>query len=937
LTTRFPPIRLATPGEEISKKDLHAVLQRFKHFNASRLQRVRDFLQPRQHDFLDLLPLLFHVNHPLLPGFIALETPIGITDYTPDKRAIVAAQQFSKGFTYQRKALKNYPVHSLFLMGSVGSMAFSRSSDIDIWLCHEPGMATDDRESLRQKAEAIEKWAASLKLEVHFFLVDGDRFKQGDNTPISSESSGETQHYLLLEEFYRTAIYIAGRVPIWWLVPPEQAANYPRYVAHLLENRFIAEHEIIDFGGLHAMPMAEFVSATLWHVYKSLTSPHKALLKLLLMESYASEFPQPRWLCDRMKQAIYDGDFSVDSLDPYWLMYGKVDDYLRVAGSVQRLSLARECLYIKIMAADRRLAEHPVRVLRDGFLASVAARWQWPPDLLASLGSQRFWDIKKARAEHAVIRTRLQQCLKVMLQLTGGPAITPGHVQNDIKLLSRKLSAFLDTRPDKIEILTTRTMVQAKPEVWSLAKIQGNDDGASWCLFTDKVNADALDAHAAVKRHAELFHLLVWAVVNGLYRKGIHVQLITPTPDVSLPNLGRLLIELDRFMTGEVLTHETTLQVYAEANRIDAALLLVNWGESLALDADTNQLMMSERSDPLSYGERRHCFVQGLQCLSVSRWGELTLQHYQGLEGFFHCLCDLYNHSQTPRKPERLTVLCHSRGRARSIVLRIEQIHRCLLHLFADTSATPAWRYLLPAGAAYGCFRLQAGTLGFYFLENNEQLLHELASTQATVSPVWFDDYVLEHTVIPLLYQNHASHVVQVFGHVASQHVAVYVIDERGALFTTTHRGATLGQVLAQYQVFIETLLAKRKLTDAHGVAFYEIEKNLVGVVSCKPLEIKPTPMTAMDLDLKIRVVLDADDGMTVYCNDSRHVLHDRQSVQAVRDHVMQFRQQHEDYPVYITDIDVAAASLGLDQLTQAHAAHYFQYKRKVEARLNGR
>ena len=51
------------------------------------------------------------------------------------------AKLFSKGYVYKRKALRNYPIYSIFLMGSVGSMAFSKDSDIDIWLCHQAELA----------------------------------------------------------------------------------------------------------------------------------------------------------------------------------------------------------------------------------------------------------------------------------------------------------------------------------------------------------------------------------------------------------------------------------------------------------------------------------------------------------------------------------------------------------------------------------------------------------------------------------------------------------------------------------------------------------------------------------------------------------------------------------------------------------------------------
>ena len=47
------------------------------------------------------------------------------------------------------------------------------------------------------------------------------------------------------------------------------------------------------------------------------------------MESYASEFPQPKWLSSELKQTIYKGQFLIDDLDPYLLIYRKVEKYLQ--------------------------------------------------------------------------------------------------------------------------------------------------------------------------------------------------------------------------------------------------------------------------------------------------------------------------------------------------------------------------------------------------------------------------------------------------------------------------------------------------------------------------------------------------------------------------------------------------------------------------------
>jgi len=931
LTSRFPPIHLGAPGEEISKKDLHAVTQRFKYFNQGRLQRMREFLQPRQYEFLHLLPLLFHQNHPLLPGFVSLETPAGIPDYLPGKQTVDTAKQFSKGFTYKRKALRNYPIQSIFLMGSVGSMAFSKDSDIDIWLCHQPNLSITELEELRQKARLIEKWAESLKLEVHFFLVNSEQFKKGENTPISSESSGETQHYLLLEEFYRTSIYIAGRVPVWWLVPPHQEKMYASYVAHLLENRFISETDVLDFGGLQDMPLAEFVSATLWHIYKSLNSPHKALLKLFLMESYAAEFPDPHWLCVSMKQAIYSGDFNVDTLDPYLQIYNKVDGYLRQAGSTQRLNLARECFHIKIMGSSAAALDTKARYLHDAFMEMIARRWHWPEDLLENLGNGKFWDIKKANSEHSVIRDQLQQCLRIILKITGNPIDHPDQ-NGDLKLLSRKLRAFLDLRPGKVEILTTRAMVYNKPEVWAIAEVPLTDTETVWCLFDGRLPSQPIRPEQAIKQCETMLELLCWAVMNGLYRRDINLHFHAKTQKIPDTDLSRLLTELFAFLTAHLAHKETGLDVYKTPNRLLSSLLLINLGELLAIDGNQQQFMMSERSDPLSYGESRYCFVQGMHKLSVSSWGEVTLRQYTGLEGIFACLTEVFNETAKPLTAESLRVICYTRGRGRSIALRVETIFQRLLAGFAGHPQQDANRYILPAAAGFCCFKLQNNVLGFYFLENHNQLIHELSSPRNQFSPVIFDEFVLEQTYIPFLYQHNRADQVQIFYHPTSKHVAVYIIDEKGALFVRQHSNANPQHILVHYRAFIKTLQLQAKLPEGIGIECYEIQKNSTGVVSCHPTQVKQGSTV---LDLRVRIVVDRLKGQAVYCNERKFDLTDAASYQSLKNYIFGFRKNHEDYPFHITEIDAPDEILGIEPFDRPQSLHYLNYKQKIEEKLN--
>jgi len=116
--------------------DFDNILSRFKKINNTRLQRSRETLTDRQKEFFTLLPLLFHINHPSLTGFVSSKCPIGIPGYNPSKEAKFLAKRIAKGYTYKHQSYQQYDILSIFFMGSPGTIAYSQGSDFDIWLCY---------------------------------------------------------------------------------------------------------------------------------------------------------------------------------------------------------------------------------------------------------------------------------------------------------------------------------------------------------------------------------------------------------------------------------------------------------------------------------------------------------------------------------------------------------------------------------------------------------------------------------------------------------------------------------------------------------------------------------------------------------------------------------------------------------------------------------
>lgn len=929
-------IHLGSPGEEISIQDLQTIKNRFKRLNQLREQRVQDFLQPRQQIFLEVLALLFHGNFSMLPGFVSFTTPAGIHDYNPGNQALSAARQLAKNFNYTRLASHIYPIEGLFLMGSVGSIAFSKTSDMDIWLCHQSDLTPTAIDELQQKATAIELWAESLGLEVHFFLMDSKQFRLGENTPISTESSGQTQHYLLLEEFYRTAIYIAGKSPAWWVVPPHEEHNYPAYIKHLIDKRFIPEHELIDFGGFDNVPAEEFTSATLWHLYKALHSPHKSLLKLLLMECYASEYPNTEWLCQVIKKAVYQGSYMTTDLDPYFLIYQKVENYLQSAHSHRRLALARQSFYLKVMGSSNNTMDAPVRASRELYIQKIANIWNWPTATIDELKRMQSWDIKKATAEHSVIVQQLTHCYRMIMGFA--KEHVPQNQENnsyDLKLIGRKLHSFLERKPGKIEIITTNSEIHSKENSLSIVEHQLSGNNSGWALYLKYVQMSTAAAFEPIQKCRTLIEILCWLLINGLYHKHLQINFSSQTLEMTDQELRSTLRHINLFIT-ENFNHDPALETYQIPKTPLNSLIVINMG----LPDHNRMCVMSERSDALSYGATRQCFIQTVNRISLSSWGEIITQQSEGIEGLFSCFTDIINNNKKPLSSSTLKFVCHTPNRARGIIFRVETVFNILLKLFANPQANRSPRYILPGGTAYYVFQPINKILTYRKIDTKKLLLQELSSAQAQFSSIYFDPTVLENTPIHLIYSLNRPQVIQVFYYQSKTNTIVYIVDEKGSLFIQRHNKENPNYLLKQYAIFLDSILNRNLFEPLFTIEYYEITKNTKNATngfSYNQVQLQSAP-TSNELSLRITGE-DSPSGIiyTIYCNEKEFssLDHGNQVFYAAYQDIAQFRNGKIDYPVYITDIDLPLSAFRISSQEQLQTSHYLNYKQKIEDKFN--
>lgn len=928
----------------IDRKVLAKLRARFLQLNQGRLERAMEGLSTRQQQVLTLLPLLFHVNHPLLPGYVSGSTPAGISGFEPAAGLVAEGQRLARSFTYKtRLGNPHRPIHGLFLMGSLGSLAQAEQSDMDLWVCHAPGLDDSQREELQRKCQLLEAWAASLGAEAHFFLIDPQGFAQGlRDGQLSSDDCGTTQHYLLLDEFYRTAIWLAGRTPLWWLVPVYEEQHYQRYSETLLSKRFIRSTDALDLGHLAHIPAGEFVGAGLWQLFKGIDSPYKSLLKLLLTEVYASEYPAVRCLSLDYKEAVFANRLNLDELDPYVMVYRRIERYLQQRGETTRLELVRRSLYLKVNKKLSGLERSRSNGWQRQLLQRLADEWGWDERQLALLDSRSQWKVRQVALERRELVAELNHSYRFLGQFAQNQNASNRADQRDMNVLGRRLYAAFERRAGKIEVINPGIAPDLAEDTLTLVHSPNRKEPGShhWGLYNGNLGVHEWEHFSPIKRCRELLELLTWAHRNGVIDSSTRLALHPGVSDLSEFELFNLLGSLQQSIP---LPLEPVSEVrLLQPSVADEILLLVNVGiDPLRQHRDLNILMTTERTDSLSYAGVRENLVLTFDQVTLNSWNEVLVQRYDGEHALLRCLRDFLNSlGQRSHRP-RVRVRCFCHNRAQAISQRVEDIFDTV-QLLLDQGRNH--RYLLQVAQYTHVLELLPGQVSLATLSGHAAVLDYLAEERSVYSPLHLDANALQDHDLPLVLEQGRADCIQVFYRLFDGWADLYVLDEFNALWQQRLPLHDESHLLLPLQRFLRSVVMRR---DARLPLDYVQQASLQihyaqllpsGPGKARSSEPRPAPVDGDGLPYyEVQAIVQAGAGdevhVTLYCDQQEfsELEHGDELYAVVARQILGQRRSAGHYRCYITDLDLSE----LLEDEQGSTLLYLRYKRELEQALN--
>jgi len=340
----------------------HRVLRHLA-FHRARLANIYQGLEAPERRVVSALPYLLDVNRSGLPGYVRERRPIeGVQGFeaNPTLRDAVSVL-FDADIGRRSLSRHKPPIRSIFIGGSPGTLLGGPEPSLVVYVVLDmPVVGEGALPALQSRGKGIAEWAAGLGLGLSFAFLDPARLHAGDfgalrNAPARSREA--------LDNFYRTAIYLAGQLPVWWCIPSGTEPGQHTRLARSIE-RSIERLDFFDAGPVRPVKAPVRLRTAVEALDRGGSEP---LLFILDLARLVLDLDGPREpACERLKRAIETGETPIR--DPALQTIDEVSEAFAARGEADRVDTLRRLAWLKIGLFMARTTAHRATFL-DRFRA----------------------------------------------------------------------------------------------------------------------------------------------------------------------------------------------------------------------------------------------------------------------------------------------------------------------------------------------------------------------------------------------------------------------------------------------------------------------------------------------------------------------------------------------------------------------------------------
>jgi len=876
---------------------LQKVINRFQTHNRTRIARLIELAPKKSQTFFQLLPLLFQSNNETLPGFI-VDAPHGIMNYEPSKQALDSAKILNRDFSYHHQALHHYPILGLYLINNSGSLNYPAQAEFDLLLIYSSKTLEQEIDFLKHKLDKVVIWADSFEIKIKYQLLNEATLTQSQS-PLTGDE---------LDKFYCNGLVLAGSLPIWWCISPDET-NYQHAVKEAQQDSSIQHFSFLDFG-----PLSTRSAETIFNDgYKyNITAMEKGLsgfLDLLYQQTIIEHFPNSSWIAEAFKKEVYNKQTDTFLCDNNILKL----NYLSSLLPQNLLTLARQSLYLLCNEKLSLTVKQPAYPWRRESLSTLSNSWLWSNYIFTSLDHRYKSKFSDRLKEFNISKLLNNQFSTLLAEFSQKNQLNTEQKTKEIKA---KFHDLFNSSPDVITTLPTSLLPQ-EAEDYLFIERKTTQDG--WNIYESEKGPD--NPAKPLNNHHSLLHAVSWAISNKIADASTRIRITDATNAVSPATALALTTFLFKSKLVDNLATESN-----KPEQISQLLLFANIEHTPEEAFKRQDLKLSiKQQDPFNYSFHRRNIIPALECLILTSHGQSYYFDFQendlavaeiltlflrwkpsaSIANNISCLCP--TPSLGPRISHRLTTVCK--------------------HVLEHYCRNPnSGNYILEI--ADRLLRIQWHEQGTdYSQANKKQNIDSfLGESRPTFSATRVDSEFDNEGFYDLLLSHQGQEKSTLFLYLHKQVTTTYFLDEVGSIYKMPFSNFHENTIVRHFNDFLEKSLRKENINAFH---FFSLQNNYSSWSATEIPVIEETPQGNY---FPVRVALKSslpDSKCIIRCGTKvfTGLLNNSQLFAEVRKLVIQLRNNHSDYPLYISEISFSEP--------QNNSRNYILKKQQIEYLLN--
>ncbi|VAW59302.1 hypothetical protein MNBD_GAMMA11-1008 [hydrothermal vent metagenome] len=891
----------------------------FIKWNKSQLDGLSEYTSDEIHKYIKLIPLFLHLNHKMLPGYISDQLPgyvqSGVYGYQADKATVNDARLLNSKFRYQHEEIvKNAAVESVFFQRRLVDGSFL------CWIFNKPDLSSEMLDALKTKIEKISQWLYSRGAAIKFICLSGDDFiSDKKNKALNNDKA------LFLDNFYSESIVLAGKYPVWWLVSPSKEGEYSACVEHIKQARFVDNDEFIDLASPAEVTRKDFLYFSVNQVQTVKLSAEICLVNLLVIDNKSRAWPDLDGVSFRLKEYLYQNKQSINL--PGILTELLRETFSQYAGNKHLYTEDR--LFSWIKANPGKLNPE----IAECFLAAKdyrEVRLEGVDNILASLS------YFKAIADE--IRQLFGSIVDTCWQRK-----EEGEEDSNLLLVARNMQELLSDSANRVPLYNSKDITDILFD-----RILLRYQHSSWSLLAGTSRGD----ETILDDFTSLLGLLAWCWLNRVVNHSTQISIDCPSHQVRQIEARYVLEILMQYLDPKIVSSIPPKVFEKPAQPLKSLLFMSLLNESDVQRMAKDSLVFSQSLFGTSTGPVMHC-----EQLIINSWGDVYTKEYTGNAGMLQCLCEWTHHAPldasaeyVSRKtdkdvlvqPQSLKAFSYGTGDSTHIAQRMEQIYSEIINFFYKCKIS-AGRFVLRMENTCYVVTADNGLLAASEIGRQKALIEYL---QAAVDV--YQDTALERlafTEQPLceMYQRNKKNVLQVFFQIKSRRYHVWVLDEKGTLWTDIVNVYDRDSYVIHWLYLfrnIRVILKKKSAenSDLPSLEICQISINPLGEFEfhTKGAEALSGEKQFYELQVKIEVS-DNDDQLSLVFEDQVFLYSEfRQNVLMECIQYMSASMSGGGHrPVFVTDIDIPLSLYHVAMPEMLQISHILKFKRNFEHRIN--